>query len=147
MKNIKSLFSIFLLHFVLTAVLGQEAFIQVKSDSSFKYGPNYDDRQHNITQICNEHGFEHYRYSVTTQDGYILSLDRIPPFGKDIGDPNFEAPVVMLQHGIEDSSIAWVLNTIENAPAFILSRAGYDVWLGNNRGNSESRRHVKFRDD
>lgn len=63
--------------------------------------------------------------------------------GKKIGD-DFEAPVILLQHGIEDSSMEWVINSPDKALAFILSRAGYDVWLGNNRGNMFSRGHVKY---
>ena len=30
------------------------------------------------------------------------------------------------------------------AIAFVLSRAGYDVWMGNNRGNIDSKKHVSL---
>lgn len=105
----------------------------------------FDDRYHDISEIALENNFSHKRYQVTTDDGYILSLDRIAPYGKSVED-DFEAPVVLLQHGIDHQSIDWVLNSPDKALAFILSRAGYDVWLGNNRGNIQSRGHVSMND-
>lgn len=43
--------------------------------------------------------------------------------------------VVFLMHYEDGSSMDWVMNTGGKSPAYILARKGYDVWLGNNRGN------------
>lgn len=46
-----------------------------------------------------------------------------------------------MMHGITDSSDCWIVNYPEVAPAFQLVRAGYDVWLGNQRGTKYSLSH------
>jgi len=38
----------------------------------------------------------------------------------------------------------WVFNEPDVAPAFVMARAGYDVWMGNNRGNRWSDTHVSL---
>ena len=38
----------------------------------------------------------------------------------------------------------WVMATPETTHAFLLARAGYDVWMGNNRGTRFSLGHVKL---
>lgn len=51
------------------------------------------------------------------------------------------SPVVFFQHGMFDSADSWIINEPDKAPAFMLVRKGYDVWLGNQRGTKYSRTH------
>ena len=81
---------------------------------------------------------------MTTEDGYILMLHRV--FKKDAPRQQESAPrkAIFLQHGMFDSSLLWIINDPMYAPAFKLANDGYDVWLGNNRGTTYSRKHIKY---
>ncbi|CAF4503250.1 unnamed protein product, partial [Rotaria magnacalcarata] len=97
----------------------------------------------NITQLIQSKGYPCEEHKVTTSDGYILGIFRIP-HGRNassLGRP------VLLQHGLLDAAATWVMNLPDQSLAYILVDAGYDVWLGNMRGNYYSRAHVKYNPD
>lgn len=74
-------------------------------------------------------GFEHH--DVLTSDGYFLRMNRIVSQDSEFEEkPRY--PLLLLP-GLMQSSSAYC-TAGPNAIGLMLSRVGYDVWLGNNRG-------------
>lgn len=81
-----------------------------------------------------EQGFTISNFTATTEDGCILKIFRVrdPAFGDAV------LPPVLLQHGILDSADTWTLNFANGSLAMLAAAAGFDVYLGNSRGNKYS---------
>ena len=63
---------------------------------------------------------------------------------KDEEENGIRKPPLLMQHGIECDHMFWFVGEPEIAPPFILARSGYDVWLGNNRGNRFCKSHERL---
>ncbi|XP_011692768.1 PREDICTED: lipase 3-like isoform X2 [Wasmannia auropunctata] len=96
----------------------------------------------NFIGLVEKHGYSAEEYYVTTKDGYNLVIHRISE--RPLSKTQQRRKVVFFQHGLLVSSDTWVLLGPGRDLAFLLVDQGYDVWLGNYRGSSYCKSHVKI---
>nr|XP_022912354.1 lipase 3-like [Onthophagus taurus] len=100
----------------------------------------------NVLELIEKYNYPVERHrDIQTDDGYLLEIHRIP-YGLKNG-PAENKPVIFLMHGLLSSSADWINMGPEKSLGFLLADMGYDVWMGNARGNTWSRKHVSLNPD
>ncbi|KAM3958595.1 lipase member K-like [Aphomia sociella] len=102
-------------------------------------------RDKDFTELVSFDGYTSEKYSVTTEDGYILSVFHLPV--KESCTNSSDLDPIIFMHGLYLSGDDCLIPGPGKAHCYIYSDACYDVWVPNVRGNRYSRKHISLDPD
>ncbi|XP_063924459.1 gastric triacylglycerol lipase-like [Zophobas morio] len=92
--------------------------------------------------MIKQNGYKCGTYKVVSEDGYTSLIFRVLPREDDGGG---KGQPIILEHGIEINSAAWTwMGNRSLGSPFVLAKAGYDVWLVNQRDSGYTT-HNKYK--
>ncbi|XP_077531262.1 gastric triacylglycerol lipase-like [Haemaphysalis longicornis] len=104
-----------------------------------------EDARLGTADVIRKYGYKAEVHKVTTEDGYILEVDRIP-VASETNTSTRMSPILLL-HGVQGNAANWVANLPSQSPGYLIADAGFDVWLLNQRGVPESNFHKTLTTD
>ncbi|KAL3275597.1 hypothetical protein HHI36_020352 [Cryptolaemus montrouzieri] len=114
--------------------------VKVIFSQEIRLSDNHPDTYLSIEELIHKYGYPLESHEVTTEDGYLLNIFRIP-HGKGGSGVN-KKPVLMV-HGLLGESENFICLAMYNGSlAFLLADNGYDVWLANTRGTDHGKKHL-----